>query len=114
MKTVCNVTTGQVIATRARMAETWLDRTIGFLARKSIHPEEALWLTPCASFHTLGMQQPLDVVFLDAENRVVRVLCSVPRNRFPIVCRGAVSVVEFAPGALTRSDVLIGDRFSLE
>ena len=114
MKSICNITTGQIIANRARMAETWLDRVVGFLTRKSIHPEEALWLTPCASIHTIGMQQPIDVVFLDSENRVVRVLCGVPRNRLPIVCRGAVSVVELAPGALTRCDVLVGDRFSLE
>ncbi|HUA82061.1 MAG TPA: DUF192 domain-containing protein [Dyella sp.] len=32
---------------------------------------EGLLIEPCAGVHTFGMRYPLDVVFLDASNRVV-------------------------------------------
>ena len=114
MRSLCNATTGQVVATRARVADGFIDRMLGFLNRKYIDLEEALWLPRCASIHTMGMRQPIDVLFLDRENRVVRVLCNVPSNRLAVICRGASSVIELGAGALQRSDVLIGDRFSLE
>ena len=114
MRSLCNATTGQVVATRARLAEGFVDRVFGFLNRKHIDREEALWLPQCASIHTVGMREPIDVLFLDREDRVVRVLCNVPSNRLAVFCHGANSVIELAAGALQRSDVLIGDRFSLE
>lgn len=114
MRSLCNVTTGQVVATRARVAEGFVDRVFGFLNRKHIDLEEALWLPRCASIHTMGMREAIDVLFLDREDRVVRVLCNVPSNRLAVFCRGATSVIELGAGALQRSDVLIGDRFSLE
>jgi uncharacterized membrane protein (UPF0127 family) len=54
-----------------------------------------------------------DVVFLDAEDRVVRLLPKVPANRPLIVCVHAHAVVQLAGGSLSGSDVLIGDRLAL-
>jgi uncharacterized protein len=58
----------------------------------------ALVLPRCSSVHTVGMRFALDVVFLDAEGRVLRVARAVPPWRV-VSCRGAAAAVE-APAAV--------------
>ena len=109
-----NVTTGQVIATDVRLAERWGERLLGFLNRKHVETNEGLWFPDCAIIHTVGMQIPLDVIFVDEENRVLRALRNVARNRLFVACRKASATIELGEGALDGCDVLIGDRMTLE
>ena len=55
----------------------------------------ALVLPRCSSVHTAGMRFALDLAFLDASGRVMRVVRGVPPWRV-VSCRGAVAVVEVA------------------
>ena len=109
-----NLTTGEVVASQARRAERWLERTIGFLSRREIDRQDALWYPRCNSIHTVGMRVPIDVVFLDRRHRIVRLLCRVRQNRPWIMCRGASAVVELAPGVLETTDVLQGDLLEMQ
>lgn len=109
-----NATTGQLIAEDIRIATRFLERMIGFLDKKDISNSEGIWFPDCSVIHTIGMSAPIDVVFLDHEDRVVRTVPNVSRNRFGIFCAGARSVVELGCGALEHCDVLHGDRFVLE
>jgi len=59
------------------------------------------------------MRFPIDVVFLDAELRVVHVAHSVAPWR-AVRGKGAKMVVELAAGECSRRDVEVGDRLSLE
>jgi uncharacterized membrane protein (UPF0127 family) len=109
-----NFTTGQLIATEVRIAERWHERLVGFLNRKHITPDEGLWFPDCALIHTVGMLSPLDVVFVDAENRVLRALRNVARNRLFVCCRQASATIELGCGALDGCDLLVGDQVVLE
>ncbi len=101
-----NATTGELLARRVSKRAPW------FLGNIRFH--EGVWVDDAFCIHTLGMRSEIDVVFLDAEQRVIRTMCSVPRNRFPIICLGARAVVGLVRGALHNFDVLVGDRFLLE
>lgn len=109
-----NITTGELIARDVRVAERWLERLVGFLNRKHIAPDEGLWFPDCGLIHTVGMQAPLDVVFVDEENRVLRALRNVERNRLFVACRRASATIELGSGALDGCDVLVGDQVTLE
>lgn len=109
-----NVTTGEVVAREVHKAQGWYERAVGFIGRHPIESREALWLDDCSVIHTIGMRSEIDVVFLDKCQRVLRTVCSVPRNRFAVACPGARAVVELGSGALQGCDVLVGDRFELE
>lgn len=109
-----NCTTGEILARRvARAANPW-SRLIGFLRRVEIEPDEGLWFDQCSAVHTIGMRVPIDVVFLDRENTIVRVIARAPRHR--IFAGGAVvaSVLELGAGVAENHDLLAGDRLSLE
>jgi uncharacterized membrane protein (UPF0127 family) len=70
-------------------------------------PREAMLLRRCRSVHTFGLQQQIDVVFLDREMTVANVRRCRPR-RVLIAWRRARHVLETRAG----SEVRIGDRFS--
>ncbi len=109
-----NATTGEIVATKVKVAQGWLERMLGLIPRKRVEPTEGLWFDDCAVIHTIGMKAEIDVVFLDKDDRVLRTVCAVPQNKFLLACHGARSVVELGSGALHRCDVLTGDRFILE
>jgi uncharacterized membrane protein (UPF0127 family) len=52
-----------------------------------------LLIPRCRSIHTFGMRFPLDVLFLDAEGRVIDLRRAVPPGRF-IRCANAVAALE--------------------
>lgn len=75
-----------------RVAGSRCERLLG-LALRARPPDHALLLPRCRSIHTFGMRFPLDLVWLDAHGRVVRVDRGVPPGRVRC-CRRAAAVVE--------------------
>jgi uncharacterized membrane protein (UPF0127 family) len=88
---------------RLEVAQGWWGRACGLLGRAELPIGHGLWMAPCSAIHTLGMRFPIDVVFLDAQGRVVRHYRQVPPHRLMIRGGpGAVSVLELPAGALER------------
>ena len=92
----------KLILTRAH---TYLSRARGLLGQGVIAPSTALWLKPCSSVHTIGMQCSIGVFFIDQNERVIKTFASLKPNRFAL-CWHATSVVETAPFALELKDVM--------
>jgi uncharacterized protein len=74
-----------------RVATGFRARLLGLAFRR--RADEPLLIPRCRSVHTFGMRFPIDVVFLDARGRVLRVARRVPPCRV-VSCRGARAVVE--------------------
>ena len=70
-------------------------RLLGLIGRRSLPAGVALEIPRCRSVHTFGMRFALDLVWLDADRRVVRVDRAVPPCRVRS-CRRARSVLELA------------------
>jgi len=108
-----NATTGEILAEDVRIAVSWWERLAGLIPRKIVAPDEGLWFRDCWAIHTLFMRTKIDVIFLDAESRVLRTFPKVRRNRLAVAWFGANEVVELGAGALDGRDVLPGDRLEL-
>jgi len=108
-----NRTRGQAIASRVEKAEDYDSRARGLLGRKTMAADEGLWIVPCPMIHTLFMRFPIDVIFLDRESRVVRVVENLkPWRMSPWVFR-ARSVLELAGGTL-KGSVRPGDCLEIK
>ena len=84
---------------RIEVARGWWGRARGLLGRSGLPPGHGLLLNPCRAIHTLGMRFAIDVVFLDATGRVVRVCRDVPPGRWMVRGgRDAVATLELAAG----------------
>ena len=81
-----------------RLADTFFARLWGLHRTTGFEPHNGLWLYPCRMVHTLGLRQEIDVVFLDAEWRILRLVLKLKPNRWAS-CWRARSVVELPGGS---------------
>lgn len=100
---------GAAIADRCLIANTARLRLVGLLGRRGLADDEALLLRGSASIHMFFMRFPIDAVFLDQDDVVVKVVPHLQPWRLA-AARGARSVVELPAGTAQRSAVAVGDR----
>ena len=100
---------GRIICERVRVADTWVRRMRGALFRRTLPSDQGCVLRPSFSIHTMFMQFPIDVVFLDQDLKVLKISDSV-RPFHTASCRGAREVVELRAGECERRGLAVGDR----
>jgi uncharacterized membrane protein (UPF0127 family) len=107
-----NQRTDDVLAERVEVAVTRRDRRKGLLGRSGLDPASAIIIAPCFSIHTLIMRFDIDVIFVDEDGRVLKVV----RDMTPWRIAGyptAHAVVELAAGSLRDRQINVGDRLYL-
>ena len=114
MMTIRNTTRGTTLADKAQVAQGFAARGRGLMFTDSLSPGEGLVIAPCNSIHMFFMSYPLDVVFLDAQNRVVFLYESIKPWRIGRVVKGAKSAVELPEKTIARSGTQVGDILSVE
>lgn len=90
-----NAARDEVLAERLFVADSYFARLRGLIARAPLAAGDALWIRPCQQVHTHFMGYPLHVVFLDAEQRVLRVVEHLRPWRVSPWVRQARSAIEF-------------------
>jgi len=111
---ISNLTRQVELAHCVDVADQGAKRRKGLLGREMLSAGEGLWIVPCESVHTFGMQFPIDLVYLDPDKRVKKVRSDVHPWRLS-ACLSAHSVLELASGSIRRTQTKPGDRleFSL-
>ena len=107
-----NATRNVPIATKVERADTTASRNKGLLGRASLAADEGLWIVPCPMIHTFFMKFPIDVLFLDAELVVRRVIEDLRPWRLSPWVLSARSVLELKGGVL-RGSVSVADRIEM-
>lgn len=105
---------GSVVAERARVASTFLKRLVGLLLSKSLEPGSALLLVNCSGVHTLFMKFPIDVLYLDAQCRVIQVYENVKPWRLLPVYKSCRLVLELPAGTLAGKCINPGATLLIE
>lgn len=109
---VLNKTRGVILSSRAEVARSFCKRAKGLLGRsfKEFSQGNALWIVPCDGVHTFGMRFPIDVAYLDAEGRILRIYHQLAPFRIAALSLKAKSVLELPPGTLDQTNTDVGDR----
>jgi uncharacterized protein len=108
---VLNDSRNEVIATSVEVATSFMSRGKGLMFRKSFPDGSALVIDPCTSIHMFWMRFPLDVLYLNREDEVVRVQHGIkPWRVGPIRTRGAAYVIELPAGTIAKSGTEVGDK----
>lgn len=105
---VLNVTRHTRLACSVEVADHGAKRSKGLLGRKGLASGEGLWIIPCEAVHTIGMQFPIDLVYLDRRHRIRKVRSNVPPWRLS-ACLTAHSVLELAAGVIRETHTETGD-----
>jgi uncharacterized protein len=112
---VFNLTRQVLVASEVEKADSGWARMKGLLGRSAqgLSSEQGLWIEPCQGIHTIGMSFPIDVAYLDATGRAIRLYFSLRPFRVAALKFRARSVLELAPGTLSNSGTTVGDVIEL-
>jgi hypothetical protein len=97
-----------MVSIRVRLAGTSAERREGLLKTSALQTDEGLWIVPCEAIHTIGMRWPIDVVFLDRQYRIKKLIQALKPWRMAI-CFSAYSVLELPAGGLSQTGSQVGD-----
>ena len=84
----------------------------GLLGKNEFYKGQALILDPCNSIHTLFMRFPIDVLFVDKNNRVVKAAPFVKTFRLTPVYFKSKFAVELPTGTIAATSTQEGDELS--
>ena len=115
-----NRTRDRKVASRVGKADDHESRGRGLLGRASMDANEGLWIVlgeglwivPCPTIHTFFMKFAIDVLFLDKNLKVVRIIENMKPWRLSPWVYSAHSVLELAGGVL-KGSISVGDQLEI-
>ncbi len=108
-KLIVNLTRGNVVCEQVVVADRARRRMRGLLGRRSLPPGEGMLLQPSPSIHTAFMRFPIDVVFMDRNLRVIKLVEHLPPWHTASAMEGR-STLELSAGEIVRRRVQVGDQ----
>jgi uncharacterized membrane protein (UPF0127 family) len=110
-----NVTRDRVLAASGELARSFWARGRGLMGRASLPDSYALIIFPESSIHTFFMRVPIDVHFVDRDDKVIGLREAMPPSRpFAGVApwRGRY-VIEMPAGVIASTETALGDQLQL-
>jgi uncharacterized membrane protein (UPF0127 family) len=104
---------GAVVCERCDIPKSSFARMRGLLGRSGLEPGTGMLIDAAPSVHMFFMRFPIDVVFLDRDWKVVRVVHGLRPWRVA-GARRAVAALELPAGAAAQVGIEEGDMLSLE
>ncbi|HEX3031369.1 MAG TPA: DUF192 domain-containing protein [Bacillota bacterium] len=103
----------QVVASDLELAYTFFSRLKGLMGRPSLAPGHGLEIRPCNSVHTCFMRFELDLLFLDANRRILHLERAMRPWRLSRIVKGAVMVIELPAGTIAAAGCKEGQLLEL-
>jgi hypothetical protein len=111
---IINLTKNILLSEEALLSASFLKRLKGLLGRKSLRKDQAMILRPANSVHTFFMHFPIDVLFVDRNNIVVKAI----KNLSPFKATGiyfkSACVIEFPAGVIQETQTTEGDYLQIQ
>ncbi|MDR2617015.1 MAG: DUF192 domain-containing protein [Endomicrobium sp.] len=86
-----------------KVAETFFSKFLGFMFKKNVN--YALLFENCRSIHTFFMRFNLDIVFLDKENKVIKVVRNVKPFRVVLPIKNSFSILEIPSNIVNLTNI---------
>lgn len=111
---IINQSKNTLLAEQVRVADTFWKRFKGLLGEKELQKGQALVLKPCHSIHTFFMRFPIDVLFVDKDNKVIKAISCLRPFRLSFIYFNASFAIELPAGVIHSSRASKGDALLLE
>lgn len=107
---VFNRTRESFLSLGVTRADRPLTRLKGLLGRFRLRSDEGLWMVPSCGIHTFGLLFPIDLVYLDAECKVIHLIEHLGTFRIAPIRVQSDSVLELPTRTIYSSQTQVGDR----
>lgn len=112
MSQVLNKTKDTIVVEEVTLATSIWSRFWGLMGKKGLPEGHGLLIDPCSSIHMFFMRFPLDVVFLDHDGRVTKVVKEIKPWRMALG-GGGKKALEITAGAASTANVEAGDELTV-
>ena len=96
------------------IADSFFTRFLGLMFRKKLPEATALLLAPCNSVHMCFMRFPIDVVYLDKDYKIIKVVNNLKPWIGLSICSKASAVLEMTAGEAERCGLEEGKELLLQ
>lgn len=110
---IINISKNTLLAERAEIAGTFWSRLKGLLGKKGLESKVGLILKPCSSIHTFFMRFPIDAVFVDSKNRIIKTYHALPAWRLSAILFNSAFCIELPAGTLLASHTEAGEYIQI-
>lgn len=108
-----NQTKNTVLAEDIFIASNLFRRIKGLLGEKVFLPDQAIILEPCNSVHTFFMHFSIDVLFIDKNYQVIKIIPNLNPNKISCIYWHASRVIELPSGKLKLTNTQVQDQLQL-
>lgn len=108
-----NITKQSFINLGVTVAGTPFARLRGLLGKMRMRSDEAVWVVPSHGVHTIGLLFPIDVLYLDANQKVIYAIENLGRMRIPPVRWNCASVLQLPVRGIFDSGTQVGDQLMI-
>ena len=95
------------------VADNFWRRFLGLMGRKKLPAARGLLITECNSVHMCFMRFAIDVVYVDKDFRVKKIVSRLRPWVGVSFCSGATAALELVAGEAARLNVAVGDALIL-
>ena len=103
-----NRSSGKELVRDLSVAASVFSRAKGLLGKEVLPQGEGLLIRPCKGVHTFLMKFPIDVIFLDKNNRIIAAIEDLPPQRMTRMLFSAACVLELPAGTVRASATVAG------
>ncbi len=96
------------IIQKAKIADNFFSRLFGLMFRKNMAENEALIFYHAASIHTFFMRFSIDLVFLDKENKIIKISKALKPWRVSFCLKSSITI-ELPPHKASQNSLKEGD-----
>lgn len=105
-----NKTRESFLSLNVGIADTHLARLRGLVGYLRLKSDEGIWVTPSQGVHTIGVFFSIDLIYLDADHRVIHLVESFGSFRIGPIRKNCCSVLELPPRTIYSSQTQVGDE----
>jgi len=106
---IINISKNCILAEKVLRADTCFKRLKGLLGRSRLGENEALVIIPGNSIHTFFMRFPIDVLFVNKNNKIIKIATFLRPFRISPVYFHSSYVVELPAGKVQSTNTSPGD-----
>ncbi len=111
---IVNLANNISLSEDALPAYSFAKRLKGLLGRQSLRRGQAMLLRPANSIHTFFMRFPIDVLFVDKNNMVIKTINNIPPFRATRIYFKSAFVIELPAGTIQETMTKEGDYLQIK
>lgn len=110
---IINISNGKIIAERGLLANNFFSRFKGLIGRDDLGYDEGLCILPCKSVHTCFMKFSIDVIFVDRNDKVCKIIQDLKPWKISGFVKNAKYVIEVPANKSEMLRIEVGDKVEI-